>query len=440
VIPSRQDSVLKEQVMTCKQTLVTTIGASVLAAMFTASSAWAQTEKTLYRFATGDGAYPNAQVVADSAGNFYGTTSFGGPTNDGTVFELSPPATPGLPWTQTVLHTFSRSDGGAPFGGVIFDSAGNLYGTTFVGGLYDYGTVFELSPPSAPGGAWTHTVLYNFSGSPDAGQPVDTLIFDQAGNLYGTTEYDGYNGFCCGTVFELSPPSAPGGAWTEKILYIFGGNTDGSEPVGGVVFDAAGNLYGTTYAGGQGGNCTSSCGIVFKLSPPTAPGGAWTETVLHRFKGRGDGLSPLAGLIPYRGFLYGTTWAGGTGNTGTVFQMSPTTGEKKVIYNFTDLAGDGGGPASALVVDKAGNLYGTTTVGGRNDRGTIFKLTPPAQGGGAWTETVLYSFSGQGDGNQPVAPLMIRNGVLYGTTTAGGDLTCSVGYGPGCGTVFRLAP
>lgn len=403
------------------------------AALLLSCNSAAQTETTLYRFMSSDGTYPVANLVTDPAGNLYGTNVYGGTYGNGAVFELMRPSAPGQPWTEIVLHSFDGTAGINPLGGLIFDSAGNLYGSTFVGGPNNYGTVYELSPS---GTSWTLKVLYSFSGSPDAGQPVDSLTFDAKGNLYGTTEYDGV---CCGTVFQLSPPSQPGGNWTESVLYSFVGDLDGMEPVGGVVLDAAGNLYGTTFGGGHTAHCTNACGIVFQLKPPSAPGGSWTETVLHRFKGKADGIQPFGGLILSHGFLYGTTYGGGTLGTGTVYQILPTTGEKRIIYNFgVSYGGDGNEPTSSLVVDKSGNLYGTTMAGGSANNGTVFKLSPQADG--SWTETVLYRFLDQGDGYSPFAGLTLLKGVLYGSTSFGGDTTCNAPGGHGCGTVFQLVP
>ena len=416
------------------KSVASTVVSVCAAILLLAASSSAQTEKTLYRFQAGDGVFPNANLVADAAGNLYGTNVYGGAYADGAVFEMLRPTAPGQPWTQTVLHSFDGADGINPIGGVIFDSAGNLYGATFLGGSSNYGTVYELSPPSSGGATWTLTVLYNFQGSPDAGQPADSLTFDAKGNLYGTTEYDGV---CCGTVFELSPPSVSGGAWTESVLYSYTGGTDGMEPVGGVVLDAAGNLYGTTFAGGHTPPCTNACGIVFRLSPPGAPGASWTETVLHRFKGKLDGIQPFGGVIFSHGFLYGTTSGGGTSSAGTVYQMVPATGEKKIIYNFGVLF-DGQGPSSSLAVDKAGNLYGTTNSGGTANDGTVFRLSPQADG--TWAETVLYSFLDQGDGYAPFAGVTVHKSVLYGTTTLGGSAACNAPGGHGCGTVFQLIP
>ena len=256
-----------------------------------------------------DGARPQAGLIFDAAGNLYGTTFYGGslscdrPSACGTVFELSPPAAGRTAWTEMVLHSFiNYTDGARPAAGLIFDAAGNLYGTTYEAGVSHYGTVFELSPPAAGRTAWTETVLHSFAGAGGA-VPAAGLIFDSGGHLYGTTYVGGVSDY--GTVFELSPPTAGRTAWTETVLHRFAG-TDGTNPVAGLIFDAAGNLYGTTLGGG-----VSDYGTVFELSPPAAGRTAWTETVLHSFAGT-DGANPAAGLIfDAAGNLYGTAAWGG---------------------------------------------------------------------------------------------------------------------------------
>ena len=288
---------------------------AIFTAILFVTSTWAAAEeKVLHSFSGGaDGTYPYGGLIFDAAGNLYGTTTSGGTSNTGTVFELTPAA--GGTWTEKVLHSFSGgTDGIHPYAGLIFDAAGNLYGTTDLGGAYGYGTVFELTP--AAGGTWTEKVLHNFNnGGTDGTRPYARLTFDAAGNLYGTTYGGGaYNSY--GTVFELTP--AAGGTWTEKVLHSFGSGTDGLIPYGGLIFDAAGNLYGTTAYGG-----TNDLGTVFELTPKA--GGGWTEKVLYSFGDGTDGVSPLAGLIfDAAGNLYGTTQHGGTYNYGTVFEIAPS--------------------------------------------------------------------------------------------------------------------
>ena len=423
---------------------------AIIAATLFATSTWAQIhEQVLHNFQYNgtDGVLPFAGLIFDAAGNLYSTTSEGGTYGVGTVFELTPAAGGG--WTETVLHSFGNGTDGRGPNALIFDAAGNLYGTTSWGGTYTYGTVFELTP--AAGGGWTEQVLYSFcsqTNCTDGAHPVAGLIFDAAGNLYGTTGHGGVYASCnsgtgCGTVFELTPTA--GGGWTEKVLHNFGNGTDGNSPSAGLIFDAASNLYGTTYVGGIYCSGSGGCGTVFELTP--AAGGTWTETVLYSFCPAGypctDGIGPEAGLIfDAAGNLYGTTVQGGRYDYGTVFELSPTAGggwTETVLHNFGNGL-DGVDPSAGLIFDAAGNLYGTTSWGGyygHYEYGTVFELTPAASGG--WTETVLHSFGNGTDGRAPLAGLIFdAAGNLYGTTSAGGTDTSCPNGGYGCGTVFEL--
>ena len=279
---------------------------AILTVSLLVTSTWAAThEQVLHSFNQNgtDGFYPSAGLIFDAAGNLYGTTPAGGSGcvpyfGCGTVFELTPTAYVG--WTERVLYSFcvgNCDDGSQPFAGLIFDAAGNLYGTTHRGGGFNLGTVFKLSPNG--NGGWTETVLHSFSYGTDGIYPSAGLIFDATGNLYGTTTEGGTGSGCgndgCGTVFELSPNG--NGGWTETVLYSFCSQTnctDGATPVAGLILDAVGNLYGTTNAGGNFfSNCPYLCGTVFKLSPNG--NGGWTETVLHSFGSFADGASPYAG-------------------------------------------------------------------------------------------------------------------------------------------------
>ncbi|MGA8431924.1 MAG: choice-of-anchor tandem repeat GloVer-containing protein [Candidatus Sulfotelmatobacter sp.] len=404
----------------------------------------AQTENILYRFTDGnDGGEPTSDLKFDAAGNLYGTTLYGGGSgctfNCGVVFRLSPngdgtwtenalhafpggaagnepsfgvtldafnnvygatdaggskscrydfcgvafqltPASNG-PWEETVIQNFvGLNTGTAPNGNFIFDSDGNLYGTTYYE-LYSGGVAFELSP--AASGLWTETILHKFADTPDGAGPLAGLIRDSAGNFYGTTFGGGE--FGTGTVFELSKS---GGEWSEKILYSFG-KESGYSLYAPLVMDASGNLYGTTMAGGRRGNkqCPNGgCGVVFELTPTSS--GQWQEAVLYAFSGLSDGGSPRGGVIlDPAGNVYGTTeyggrFAGGLG-FGVVFKLSHTaTGWKEmVLHTFTGVP-DGALPIASLTLDAAGNLYGTTTQGGRsgcessNGCGTVFEITP----------------------------------------------------------------
>jgi uncharacterized repeat protein (TIGR03803 family) len=425
---------------------------------------------TLHSF-TGppDGSAPLARLIFDGSGALYGTTSEGGPINAGClpdrgiVFKLTP-ATEGGPWAETVLHSFTGKDGAAPQAGLIFDKSGALYGTTAIGGDNNLGTLFMLTPPATEGGGWTESVLHSFGGSTGA-FPRAGLIFDDAGALYGTTG----GGGLYGTVFKLSPPTASGSAWTYNLLHKFSG-PDGANPAAGLLFDRSRTLYGTTASGGMtGSNCAGGCGTVFKLTPPSRSAGTWTETVLHSFTRR-DGALPTGSLIfDKSGALYGTTRFGGAYNQGTVFKLqrrplTPGAWTLSVLYNFSGnlTRNDGAQPQSDLIFDETGALFGTTQFGGgrisscNNPEGcgTAFKLTPPIHKRGAWTETVLHRFT-RDDGAFPIPGLIVEgtrddndksshdlrsHRAIYGTTFAGGPKRGNcVPNGPNiCGTVFRL--
>jgi uncharacterized repeat protein (TIGR03803 family) len=405
---------------------------TMVAVTFLGTSSWAATsEVALHSFGNGtDGAYPTtANLIFDAAGNLYGTTRFGGIHAAGTVFEMSPNGGGG--WTETVLHSFGHgTDGAYPAAGLVLDAAGNLYGTTQGGGIHSCagsscGTVFELSPNGS--GGWTETVLHNFGNGTDGTGPTASLIFDASGNLYGTTDAGGIHG--AGTVFEMSLIQGVG--WRETVLHSFGHGTDGALPFASLTLDATGNLFGTTLNGGTHTCAGSGCGTVFELSPN---GSGWTETVLYSFGSSMDGIYPYASLImDAAGNLYGTTQQGGTrGFGGTVFELSPNGGgwTETVLYSF-GLGSDGYWPLSNLTFDAAGNLYGTTKQGGTHISGTAFELSP--NGSGGWAETLVHSFSGSPDGNSPYSGLIFdAAGNLYGTTYVGGIHSR--------GVVFEITP
>jgi len=359
--------------------------------------------------------------------------------------------------TLTTIHSFTgnNGDGEYPFpeGRLTFDNNGTLYGTTAGGGTNYNGTVYRLVPPAVNGGAWTENVLYRFAGGADGRQPSMGVVFDQDGNLFGTTQFGGNAQACgggCGTLFELSPPAAPGGEWTHTVLYTFQGGADGQYP-GEVLFGANGALYGTTVSGGAnpGVLCHSNyrikfgCGTVLEFVPPSQKGGAWTKTVLYTFPGfKHDGTGPGSEItFDSQGNIYGVS-GGGTGGYGTVWQLTPPTGsgswKEAVLHNFTG-SSDGGYPGGTVVVGANGVLYGTGSYSGvANASGVVFELTPPAQSGGAWTETVLHTFPAfNGDATTPASTLAIDpSGNLYGTSDFGGSNACYLG----CGTIFKLAP
>jgi uncharacterized repeat protein (TIGR03803 family) len=403
------------------------------------SAAATARESVLYRFrGGGDGSVPLAGLLRDAFGSLYGTTSKGGGSNFGTVFELNPPAKGQTRWTEIVLH-WSRGPAvgdAADFqAGLATDAAGVLYGTSALGGLGD-GTVFQVIEVGA-----TEKLLYRFLDGFDGDTPVAGLIRDPHGVFYGTTQ--GGGGLGRGTVFSLTPPARPRTKWTEQVLHRFsGGLKDGRNPQSVLLMHGA-TLYGTTVAGGPG-----DFGTVFQLTPPAARGTGWTEKLLYIFKGGTDGAFPMAGLIiDARGALYGTTLGGGNSTCnangcGTVFKLSPPAARtnlwtETVLYRFRG-GTDGFGPLAGLLAGAKGVLYGTTGFSGTGcECGTVFELAPPAAGRRVWTETVLYRFRGGTDGARPAAGLVAdAKGVLYGTTQEGGT-GCD---DAGCGTVFKVVP
>jgi uncharacterized repeat protein (TIGR03803 family) len=387
----------------------------------------AQEEAVLHSFKsrTDSGNYPRAGLIWDNAGNLYGTTSQGGTGGAGTAFELSP--RPGGGWNETVLYSFSPKAkyGLSEVSGLVFDKAGNLYGTTYLGGSKNVGRVFELTRQAD--GSWTEKVLHNFQkNGTDGYGPLGGVILDSAGNLYGTTVYGG-NGPCtldaCGTVYELTPK--PNGLWTEKILYNFTNAADGANPYFGLVFDTAGNLYGTTEYGG-----VDAGGTAFQLAP--AGGGTWTQSVIHSF-GSGSDTGFPEGLTFYKGNIYGATSDGGS-RAGNVFELSPATGggwNETILASFVYGSANPDMPNGNLVFDASGNIYGLSQ-GGSGLNGTVFELTPGQ--GGTWDMTVLYNFNDLGtDGADPFGGLILDSlGNLYGVTQYGGAYSA--------GTIFEVKP
>ena len=380
----------------------------------------------IYNFTGVDGRVPATNLVFDSQGNAYGTTAGGGDFDLGTVFELT---FTGGQWTETVLYSFGGgSDGQDPHGGVVIDAAGNLYGTTVAGGLAGFcagdgcGTVFKLSPS---GGTWSESIIYSFTGGDDGGGPGNGLVFDSAGNLYGTTPDDGK--FSAGTIFELK--SMKNGKWNERVIHQFtGGNDGGNGSLGRLTFDSAGNIYGIAELGGANG-----LGTVYKLAKRR--NGGWKFTTLYSFKGMPDAAFPYGGVIlDSAGNLYGTTYYGGNAGMGTIYELSESpfgTWQEIVLYSFQGGA-DASLPTSTLVFGADGTLYGTSTTGGRPscDCGTVFKLAPHGVG---WKESILHRFRGAPSGNSPIYELTFdAAGNLWGTTPVGGPA--------GDGTVFELMP
>jgi uncharacterized repeat protein (TIGR03803 family) len=390
--------------------------------LFTARHAQAQTETILYNFTGGsDGGDSRSRLTPDGKGNFYGTTNYGGlPGSWGTVFELSANGNGG--WTETVIYTFKGGAHGSHplFSGVIFDSTGNLYGTTYDGGVgcapNGCGTVYKLTPKESK---WTETVLYSFAGGVNDGfNPSAGLVMDAAGNLYGTTYSGGSAGG--GIVFELS---RSGGKWKEQTLYA-SANGLYYFGIGGIAIDPAGNLYGNNYDS------------VFELSPSGK--GSWNLNVLHTFTGptcQNCALGTPA--FDRAGNLYGTTVM--EGPWGGVFKLSPDKNGKwkeKIIHTFDGYFDkkDGTADGGALLIDAAGNIFGVTTLGGTGDsQGTVFELVAPV-GGGTYENKILQNFGvDSGDGIYPIGGLVQdSSGNLYGTTTQGGGA-----FG---GIVYELTP
>jgi uncharacterized repeat protein (TIGR03803 family) len=320
-------------------------------------------------------------------------------------------------WKKKDIWKFNGADGAYPDGGLIPDLSGNLYGATGGGGSGDYGTVFELSHSSG----WNEHVLYSFKGGGDGSEPIGDLIMDSTGNLYGVTNDFLSTGY--GTVFEVT---YSGGVWTKQTLYSFKGGSDGRIPFAGLYMDSSGVLYGTTAEGG--GNL--AVGTVFELSQS---GGTWTETVLHSFaRATNDGWFPSGVLVQdSKGDLFGTTVYGGTYDGGTVFELtrSGSAWTEAVLYSFGS-GSDGFWPYAGLKWGSKRTLYGTTFLGGANDAGTVFELT---QSAGVWSDTVLHSFGFQGDGYYPEGTAILdESGDVFGTTPFGGEHSH--------GTVWKITP
>jgi len=359
--------------------------------------AHAQKFTDLYNFTGGsDGGGPYGGVIRDKTGTLYGTTRAGGDSNDGTVWKLSK-------GTETVLHSFSGSDGSAPFATLATDASGNLYGTASTGGSSGYGTVFKLSSSGK------FSTLYTFTGSSDGANPYSGLILDKNGNLYGTTAAGGTSGV--GTVFKVNIKSKK-----ETVLHSFAGGSDGAYPYyGNLLLDSKGNLYGNATIGGS-----SNDGVVWEI---TAKG---KEIILHSFTGGSDGADPFEHSLAMdtKGNLYGTTEEGGANSLGIVFMVNIKSKKETVLYTFTG-GSDGGEPSAGLVRASNGTLYGTTQVGGANSAGVVFQLIGKK-------ETVLHTFDGTDGSNPFAAPLLYVKGTLYGVTDFGGA--------DGDGVVFSLKP
>jgi uncharacterized repeat protein (TIGR03803 family) len=394
------------------------------------STAGGRTE-VLYSFnGSPDAEYASTDLAVDSAGNLYGTSVLGGDFGSGTVFRLSPS---GGGWTENVLYSFtSGPDGGQPYGGVTLDAQGNIYGTAVVGGTggscveSGCGVVWKLSNS---GGSWSQRVIHDFTGGEDgygAGGPV---VLDDLGNLYGMTPTGG--GFGLGVVYRLAPGSNDD--WTLTVIHTFtGGDDGGAGSAGRLLVDDDGSIYGVATVGGKYG-----AGTIFRLTP--AADGPWTQATLYSFKGQPDGVFPYGGLVrDASGNLYGTTYYGGTMGFGTVYGLFPENGgwREQVLHSFTG-GRDGAFSISHLLLDSRGSLYGTTSEGGNPgcSCGTIFKLSPTRSplGKRRWNMRVVHQFEGTPDGSFSYNGLAADSkGVFYGTTVHGGE--------DGDGVIYRFRP
>ncbi len=436
------------------------LATSIAPALFAAPAHAKPAFRVIHSFTGGnDGTNPNQLTAYQSDPNdpsswaLYGTARHGGGAAGGAncngeggcgvVFQLA--KTPGKnTWRETRLHVFSAGakDGDSPYAGVVFDKSGALYGTTGYGGKKTgngHGTVFRLTRPASGRGFWKETVLTRFPAASNGEVPVAGVTIGASGEIYGTAWHGGANNY--GTIFQLTPPAPGATAWTQSVLYNFTGNADGGFPEAPLLVDATGALYGTANFGGAWGN-----GTAFKLTPPAAGQTAWTNTVLTSFDGP-HGVWPSAVMVAdASGALYGTTTLGGYHGEGAIFKLTPpaagqTAWTETVLYSFTG-GTDGGTAGNPVLLDASGALYGVTGTGGDlscsrdTGCGVVFKLTPPAAGQTAWTETVLHAFSGpDGASGQgvPAAGLVAGpDGVLYGSVYFGGKSDN--------GTVFEITP
>jgi uncharacterized repeat protein (TIGR03803 family) len=393
---------------------------------FFAGFAFSQQFSTILDFQAG---VTRTTLVAGANGVLYGEGDSSG------VFALLPPSSPGGAWTESTVYS-SQETYDFP---IAIGPKGELYGSE----MYPtYCDVFQLTPPSAPGGNWTETVIYTLT--PGVGGIELAVAGD--GTVYGATEFGGATScggplpdFGCGMIFALTPPSTPGGTWSESAVYNFAGPPDGEGPTG-LTVSPDGTIYGTVQQGGS-----YNIGAVFALTPPTVAGGAWTEQLLHSFTGKPDGATPTGGVtIAGDGSLYGVTLLGGTAKRGTVFRLKPPAGpggrwNEAVLYSFQGPP-DGWVPSAGLAIGPAGSICGATVQGGivqpecKKGCGTVYELSAPSVAGGAWTEKVVNAFAGGRGGVLPYGGLVTgSDGNIYGTTSDGG--------GPnGNGTAFQIQP
>ncbi len=395
-----------------------------LVALFASWAGPLQASRTevLYSFTDGDdGEYPDSDVAVDAEGNLYGTSIIGGQFGGGIVWQLSPA---GGSWSLNVLYSFTGGpDGAEPYKGVTLDAEGNLYGTAVTGGSGSCeggcGVTYKLTKS---GSTWTHSVVHAFTGGADGSGPGARVAVDRHGNVYGMTPTGGDNGL--GTIYVVRPK--PNGSWVFRVIHTFTGGVDGSSGSAGKLVLREGKIYGTATTGGLYG-----AGIVFQLEPTAS--GDWNLTPLYSFRPAPDGVFPYGSPhFDAAGNIYGTTYYGGTYGLGTVYKLSPSVaGEwsETVLYSFRP-GRDGNSSISNLVADAAGNLYGTTSAGGRG-LGTIFKLAQNPDG--TWTESIPHRFQDSPDGALPYTGMTgDGTGVFYGATVRGGE--------DGDGAIYRFTP
>ena len=396
--------------------------------------ATAQTESTIYSFTQHESFWPEGGLVEDAGGNLYGTTVGGGTYGTGTVYELSPPAKGSTTWKQTVLYNFQPwgTTGYTPSSELAIDTKGDLFGVTWAGGdaRCHCGVLYELVPPAKAGAAWTHLVLHAFTNTANDGRLPNAPPVLSSSTIYGVTQQGGQ--YDSGIVYKFVPGKSGG---TYSVLYSFGGNNDASWPNGPVLLDSSGSLYGVTSLGGA-----FNSGAVYKLSPPQSTG-PWTESILFPFGGgsQSSGITPVGNLLfDSLGNLYGVAESGGASQLGVAYELSPTTGSwtQYVLFNFSKTAGSA--PLAGMTWNPNGSLYGTTSAGGSHTHGTVFQLTPPTSGGGLWTETLLQQFTYANNGGLPSARVLrdATTGYLYGTTYNGGGGGCD----GDCGVDYQIIP
>jgi uncharacterized repeat protein (TIGR03803 family) len=414
-------------------TLVFLLGAFALTVPATA-----QTESTIYSFTQHESFWPEGGLVEDASGNLYGTTVGGGSYGTGTVYQLSPPVKGSTTWTKKVLYNFQPwgITGYTPSSELAIDSKGDLYGVTWTGGegRCHCGVLYELVPPATVGGAWTHLVLHAFTNTNNDGRLPNAPVVLSSSTIYGVTQQGGLHD--SGIVYQFVPGKSGG---TYSVLYSFGANNDASWPNGPVLLDSTGSLYGVTSLGGA-----FNAGAVFKLSPPQSTG-AWTESILFSFGGgsQSSGITPVGNLLfDSLGNLYGVTEVGGASQLGVAYELSPASGSssstwtENVLFNFSKPAGST--PLAGLTWNPSnGSLYGTASAGASHTHGAVFQLTPPASGG-LWTETLLQQFTFANNGGLPSGRVLrdATTGYLYGTTYNGGASGCD----GDCGVDYQIIP